>query len=104
LIENQRVLELPLNGRQVTEPAAAVARRDREHRRRFRLEPELSDGADLGRGRLARSTVYMMDGASHNDPGTNFNLPVPFPDALQEFRIETTRPCRRATDTTHPRS
>jgi hypothetical protein len=30
-----------------------------------------------------------MDGASHNDPGTNFNLPVPFPDALQEFRIET---------------
>src|SRR5438874_1487371 len=35
------------------------------------------------------STVYIMDGASHNDPGTNFNLPVPFPDALQEFRIET---------------
>src|SRR5207248_775841 len=35
------------------------------------------------------STVYLMDGATHNDPGTNLNLPVPFPDALQEFKIET---------------
>ena len=35
------------------------------------------------------STVYLMDGATHNDPGTNLNLPVPFPDALQEFKVET---------------
>ena len=35
------------------------------------------------------STLYLMDGATHNDPGTNLNLPVPFPDALQEFKIET---------------
>jgi hypothetical protein len=32
---------------------------------------------------------YVMDGASHNDPYNNLNLPLPFPDALQEFKVET---------------
>src|SRR5579883_3110304 len=31
----------------------------------------------------------MLDGASHNDPYNNLNLPLPFPDALQEFKVET---------------
>ena len=31
----------------------------------------------------------MLDGATHNNPYDNLNLPLPFPDALQEFRAET---------------
>ena len=31
----------------------------------------------------------MLDGATHNNPYDNLNLPLPFPDALQEFRLET---------------
>src|ERR1700726_222047 len=31
----------------------------------------------------------MLDGAMHNNPYDNFNLPLPFPDALQEFKVET---------------
>ena len=31
----------------------------------------------------------MLDGAMHNNPYDNLNLPLPFPDALQEFRAET---------------
>src|SRR5258708_14546910 len=31
----------------------------------------------------------MLDGASHNDPYNNLNLPLPSPDALQEFKVET---------------
>ena len=31
----------------------------------------------------------MLDGASNNDPENNLNLPLPFPDALQEFKVET---------------
>ena len=30
-----------------------------------------------------------MDGGTHNDPFNNLNLPMPFPDALQEFKAET---------------
>ena len=30
-----------------------------------------------------------MDGGTHNDPFNNLNLPTPFPDALQEFKVET---------------
>ncbi len=30
-----------------------------------------------------------MDGGTHNDPFNSLNLPTPFPDALQEFKVET---------------
>jgi hypothetical protein len=89
LIENQRVLELPLNGRQVTDllllsPGVTINTSGGfASSRNYPTVPISIAGGSPG------STVYVMDGASHNDPGTNFNLPVPFPDALQEFRIET---------------
>jgi hypothetical protein len=31
---------------------------------------------------------YMLDGGTHDDPENNLNLPLPFPDALQEFKVE----------------
>ena len=31
----------------------------------------------------------MLDGGVHNDPFNNQALPLPFPDALQEFRVQT---------------
>ena len=33
--------------------------------------------------------AYLLDGAMHNNVFDGFNLPLPFPDALQEFRVET---------------
>ena len=89
LIENQRVLELPLNGRQVTDllllsPGVTINTTGGfASSRNYPTVPISVAGGSPG------STVYIMDGANHNDPGTNFNLPVPFPDALQEFKIET---------------
>src|SRR5262249_32268821 len=35
------------------------------------------------------SLTYLLDGASHNDPINGLNLALPFPDALQEFKLET---------------
>ena len=32
---------------------------------------------------------YLLDGAMHNDQTDNLNLPLPFPDALQEFSVST---------------
>jgi hypothetical protein len=40
-------------------------------------------------GGFYSGTVYVLDGAMHNDPWNNFNLPLPFPDAVQEFKVET---------------
>ena len=40
-------------------------------------------------GGLPTGVGYTLDGATHNNPQQNVNLPLPFPDALQEFRVAT---------------
>ena len=35
------------------------------------------------------AVAYLLDGAPHNNWYDNLALPLPFPDALQEFKIET---------------
>ena len=100
VIENERVLELPLNGRNVVElitlsgastpaPAANVSGNGRD----------IFNGASQGTasinsfvsiaGGMASGVTYLLDGALHNNPINSSALPVPFPDALQEFKVET---------------
>lgn len=46
-------------------------------------------------GGTGNSTIYLVDGAFNNDPVMNIGQPMPFPDALQEFKVETgVRPAR----------
>ena len=40
-------------------------------------------------GGLPFGVAYTLDGSTHNNPQSNTNLPLPFPDALQEFRVAT---------------
>src|SRR5262249_29687463 len=40
-------------------------------------------------GGLQSGVNYSLDGAQHNNPYDNLSLPLPFPDALQEFKVET---------------
>src|SRR5207302_4874210 len=40
-------------------------------------------------GGQANGTNYLLDGGDNNDTFSNVNLPFPFPDALQEFSVET---------------
>jgi hypothetical protein len=40
-------------------------------------------------GGMNNGLAYLLDGGTHNDPFNGLNLPLPFPDALQEFKIET---------------
>jgi hypothetical protein len=40
-------------------------------------------------GGLPNGVAYVLDGGSHNDPFNNLNMPLPFPDVLQEFKVET---------------
>ncbi|PYS27775.1 MAG: hypothetical protein DMG11_15210, partial [Acidobacteria bacterium] len=87
VIDNQRVLELPLNARQVTElivlSGAAIGGGAQATNRNYPTQ-SISLGGGLNNG-----LTYRLDGGTHNDPFNNLNLPLPFPDALQEFKIET---------------
>ena len=35
------------------------------------------------------ASAYLLDGAMWQDPYNSLSLPLPFPDALQEFKVET---------------
>ena len=90
VIDNQRVLELPLNGRNPTEliflAGAAAPTNDGSLNSGVRnyatVVISVGGGANGGMN-------YFLDGGSHNDSQNNLNLPLPFPDALQEFKVET---------------
>jgi len=40
-------------------------------------------------GGQGNGLTYLLDGANYQDPYNNLSLPLPFPDALQEFKVET---------------
>ena len=89
VIDNQRIMEMPLNGRQATELiflsglATSAPAGDLNTNKNF---PTVTISVAGGQ---ANGITYIMDGGTHNDPFNNLNLPMPFPDALQEFKVET---------------
>ena len=40
-------------------------------------------------GGQANGINYLLDGGDNNDAFSNVNLPLPFPDALREFSVQT---------------
>ena len=40
-------------------------------------------------GGQANGVNYLLDGGDNNDSFSNVNLPIPFPDAVQEFSVQT---------------
>jgi hypothetical protein len=90
MIDNQRVLEIPLNGRNVTEliflSGMATVNTGTGSMNSVRNYPTVVFNVAGG---IANGTLYLLDGAIHNDVENNLNLPLPFPDAMQEFKVET---------------
>src|SRR4029077_20375969 len=87
VMDNNRVVELPLNGRQVTDlivlsGAATISGTSSFVRNYPTANISVAGG-------LHNGLTFLLDGASHNDPINGLNLPLPFPDALQEFKLET---------------
>ena len=88
VIENERILELPLNGRQVTDlitlSGAAVQTGTGSQSKACREARVISDRrrtvvSECRMPWTERCTTIRMKGA---------NQPMPFPDALQEFKVE----------------
>jgi hypothetical protein len=92
VIEQQRLVELPLNGRNAAQLTLLVPG----------AVNSPGGGADQGstktfpgavtisaNGSRQNQVSYQLDGANHVDEYTNVNQPFPFPDALQEFSVQT---------------
>jgi hypothetical protein len=90
VMDNQRVVELPLNGRQtldlvyLTGMATSSGTLGGARGASFGSPSTISVA-----GGLANGAAYLLDGGTHNDPFNNAAIPFPFPEALQEFKVET---------------
>jgi hypothetical protein len=89
MVDEQRINDLPLNNRQATQliitlGAAVYADAGDTGSKTFWNATRISVGGGQGNG-----TAYLLDGGDFTDPMSNVNMPFPFPDALQEFSIET---------------
>ncbi|MBM3819452.1 MAG: hypothetical protein FJW14_10635 [Acidimicrobiia bacterium] len=88
VVEQERIVELPLQGRQVTDLivlAGAAVNTGPVTATRGRSDSVAISVA----GGLRTGVTFTLDGALHNDHYDNGNLAFPFPDALQEFQVAT---------------
>jgi hypothetical protein len=89
-VDQQRVVDLPLKGRNATDliylagAAVTAPNADLVSAKNSPGEAPISVT-----GGLATGTTYLLAGGEFNDSLNNLNLPLPFPDALQEFKVET---------------
>src|SRR2546428_7457865 len=90
MIDNQRVLQLPLNGRNATELIflAGIAIQNTNVNLNSGVRNYATTVISVAGGREG-GLNYFLAGGTHDDPENNLNLPLPFPDALQEFKVET---------------
>ena len=87
VVENQRILELPLNGRQPTDlitlsGASVQTGASPSYGMRTGVFISVAGGGIEG-------VQYNLDGAPHLNMLDGTGMPLPFPDALQEFKIST---------------
>jgi hypothetical protein len=93
LIDQKRIIELPLNGRDMSSLLYLAPGTVNETGKYCLVNcqggvyPGESDGNVSGGG--PRAVNFQMDGAGHNDTYLNTNLPFPNPDAVQEFNVAT---------------
>ncbi|MEY4093906.1 MAG: hypothetical protein RLZZ53_1105, partial [Acidobacteriota bacterium] len=87
VVPQEQIVSLPLNGRSVLQlivlSGSAVENTTLTDNRQYPNAVAISVAGGTG-----NSTMYLVDGGYNNDPQNNTGNPMPFPDALQEFRTE----------------
>jgi hypothetical protein len=92
VVDNSRMIAMPLNGRNAAELTALVAgaviappsQADQGKTKTFPVAVTISTN-----GTRQNQTSYRLDGAENIDNLSNVNAPFPAPDALQEFSVQT---------------
>jgi hypothetical protein len=89
MVDQQRINDLPLDGRQATQliltlGAASYGDSGDTGSKTFWSSTRISVAGGQGNG-----TAYLLDGGDNTDAMSNVNMPFPFPDALEEFSVDT---------------
>jgi outer membrane receptor protein involved in Fe transport len=90
VVDQKRIEELPLNGRNATQLMRLIVGTSVDVRTSVTsgtTYPGVT-GVSVNGGR-ANTTNFMLDGSQNNDHYTNVPNPMPNPDALQEFSVQT---------------
>src|SRR5262245_38849076 len=87
VVNHDQIVDLPLNGRSVLQlivlSGSAVENTTLTDNRQYPNSVAISVAGGTG-----NSTMYLVDGGYNNDPQNNTGNPMPFPDAVQEFKTE----------------
>src|SRR5713101_1678592 len=89
VVDNQRIMEMPLNGRDVHELIFLAGMAKFPGTASLQSVRNYPTVVVAVAGGALDSVAYSLDGVIHQDPYNNLSLPLPFPDAVQEFKVET---------------
>ena len=93
VIDQKRIVDLPLNGRNPTQlitlTGAGTTAPGGDLTGSKNIQGSNTSGTFSVAGSQANGINYLLDGGDNNDAFSNVNLPLPFPDALQEFSVQT---------------
>lgn len=90
VIDQRRIVELPLNGRQATQLVLLSGASYNTQNGSLASSKNYPTSVTISvAGGQVNGTNYLMDGGDNNDAFTNVNMPFPFPDAIQEFSVQT---------------
>ena len=98
VVDNQRMIDMPLNGRNPADlltitgfavSGAAMTLNGGDLTGSKNIQGSNGSGQYSIAGSAANGVNYLLDGGDNNDAFSNVNLPIPFPDAVQEFNVQT---------------
>jgi hypothetical protein len=98
MIDNARILELPLDGRNMVSLVMASGAATNPTLPSNDLNSTKNYGNGVANGPSQPISVgggqenannYLLDGSDNNDAFSNVNAPYPFPDAVQEFSVQS---------------
>jgi hypothetical protein len=93
VMDEAKIDELPLNGRNLTAlltlTGAGTTAPGGDLTGSKNIQGSNTSGTFSVAGGQANGVNYLLDGGDNNDSFSNVNLPIPFPDAVQEFSVQT---------------
>src|SRR5450432_151805 len=96
VIEQQRIVDLPRNGRNVTAllmlsgiATTTMTLNGGDLTGSKNMGGSNGSGQFSVAGGAANGLNFLLDGGDNNDSFSNVNMPIPFPDAVQEFSVQT---------------
>jgi len=88
VVDNARIMELPLNGRDVHQLIFLAGMANFPGTAGLNSVRNYPTVVVTVAGGTPDAVAYNLDGVLHQDPYNNLSLPLPFPDAVQEFKVE----------------